>query len=64
MGDIFHQTLPYEFSSIHSHMKYSEFTLKLGAKNEEKFVTHDIFEVIPFSPQLSRNLFVIFSIAS
>ena len=29
-------------------MKYFELTLKLVAKNKEKFVTHDIFEVIPF----------------
>ena len=64
MGEIFRQTLPYEFFSIHRHMKYFEFTLKLGAKNKERFVTHDIFEVIPFSPQLCKNLFVIFSIAS
>ena len=32
---------------IHRHMKYFELTLKLVAKNKEKFVTHDIFEVIP-----------------
>ena len=41
-------------------MKYYTFTLKFGAKNKEKFVTHDIFKVIPFSPPLCRNLFAIF----
>ena len=45
-------------------MKYLKLTLKLVAKNKEKFVTHDIFEAIPFSPQLCKNLFVILSIAS
>ena len=41
-------------------MKYYTFTLKFGAKNKEKFVTQDIFKVIPFSPPLCRNLFAIF----
>ena len=41
-------------------MKCHKFTLKFGAKNKEKFVTPDIFEVIPFSVPLCKNLFGIF----